>query len=118
MHIVSREYLTGVNRWFRNRTFAATVAGLPKVPIPLHLLKAVGVALNRLFVPANQKGAEERMVRALSAGADWASVLASLTAELQFLSSEFIGSRVAKKMPTDDSAEVALECGEGSLAEA
>jgi len=29
MQIVSRQYLTGVNRWFRDRTLAAAVAGAP-----------------------------------------------------------------------------------------
>ncbi len=118
MEIISRQRLTGANRWFRDRTLAAVVAGLPDGPVPLSFLRTLAEALDQLSIPAHMAGAGERIQRALSPGAGWGRWLIHLTAELQFLSGEVIGARTERKMPSPGVVQVALECQEFALAEA
>src|SRR6478609_7835079 len=116
MHILSRQHLTGVNRWFPDRTLAAIVAGPPDGPISPHLLRALMEELDRLPLPAHHAGAGERMQRAMPPGTGWGRGLIELTAELQFLSSEMMGERCEQKTPLPGSVQVALECPEFALA--
>jgi hypothetical protein len=118
MHILSRQYLLGVNRWFRDRTLAALIAELPDEAIPPGLLRMLVEALDRLPVSAHQTGSGERMQRALPSGASWGCGLIELAAELQFLSSDFLGERREQRTPVPGTVQVALECPELPLAEA
>jgi cyanophycin synthetase len=118
MQIISRQYLTGVNRWFRGRTFAALVAGLPDEPLAPHLLPALTAALDRLPVAEHQAGVRERMQRAVPPGSRWERGLIELAAEFQFLSSEVIGARTEQRTSSSGTVQLALECQEFTLAEA
>jgi cyanophycin synthetase len=118
MEIIGQQHLTGVNRWFRDRTLAAVVAGLPEGPAPRPLLRTLAEVLDRLPIPAHLTGAGERMQRAAPEGAGWGRWLIELAAELQFLSSEFIGARTERKTTSAEVVQVALECQEITLAEA
>lgn len=118
MHIVSRQQLTGVNRWFPDRALAAVVAGLPEESIPYHLPRTLGEALDRLGVPAHLAGTGRRMQRALPPGTSWGRGLIELAAELQFLSGEVDGARTERKMLSSGIVEVAFKCSEFPLAEA
>jgi cyanophycin synthetase len=118
MRIVSRQHLTGVNRWFRGRTLAAEVAELPEGPFPPHLLRALLAALDQLPLKKYLAGARERLQRAVPPGSRWERGLIELAAEFQFLSSEVIGERTARRTPSPGIVQVALECQEYPLAEA
>jgi cyanophycin synthetase len=118
MEIISQQRLTGVNRWFRDRTLAAVVAGLPEEPVPPPLLRTLVEALDRLPIAAHQAGAGERMQRNQPPGAAWGRWLIELAAELQFLSGEVIGARAERKMLSSGVVQMALECQEFTLAEA
>lgn len=118
MHLVSRQSLAETNRWFRERTLAAVVAGLPEEAIPSSLVQILGEALDRLDVPAHQAGAGERWRSALPFGAPWGKAVIALAAELQFLSSEFRGEYIERSAPFSATIQVALECPEFALAEA
>ncbi|HEY7311332.1 MAG TPA: acetate--CoA ligase family protein [Gemmataceae bacterium] len=118
MKIANRQQLTGVNRWFRNRTFAAVVTGLPEETVATDLLRTLAAALDRLPLPAHQAGAGERMQRAMPSGAGWGRCLIELAAELQFLSGEVVGARTVQRTASAGSVHVALECQEFPLAEA
>jgi cyanophycin synthetase len=117
MEIISQQRLTGVNRWFRDRTLAAVVAGLPEEPVSPSLPRPLVEALDQLTVPTHQTGAGERMQRNLPPGAGWGRWLIELAAELQFLSGEVIGARTERTPPSSNVVQVALECQEFTLVE-
>ena len=118
MQIVSRQHLTGINRWFRGRTLAALVTGVPQEPFPPPLLRRLLEALDQLPLEKYLAGARERMQRAVLPGSPWERALFELAAQLQFLSSEVIGAHTARRTPSSGTVQVALECQEFPLAEA